>query len=241
MIEIVVKDNELQIYINRKKLAEWLAGKGDVPWDGDPNSEDDTGSPEERERKAEEKQAEVDKLAENLRKEHESQGYTTADGERKELPNDADGRDKAASDDDTKEKPVDGIDLFEEGPTGQKGTIQDAPQGKKKLKELRDWIKAENFNYRNFCLYLHSMTEVAGFKLSTPLIGVTKQKQEPTLLQVAFRFYSYWLSAKEEIATNYKEFLLRQLDDMGVKIKMVEEILEGEEIDPLNLPKGFEV
>jgi hypothetical protein len=228
MIEVIVKDNELQIYINREKLASWLAGTSTAPWDGDPNSEGDSTTAK--------NQAEVDKLAEELRIEQEKQGYKTETGETKDFPNPVEGNDA----NDANDKPV-GINLFDEGPTGQKGTLQDAPQGKDKVKKLRDWIRAEKFNYRNFCLFLHGMKEVAGFKLSTPLIGVTKSKKEPTLLQVAFRFYSYWLSAKDEIGENYKVFLLAQLADMGIKIKMVEDILEGEEIDPRNLPKGIKV
>jgi hypothetical protein len=236
MIEVIVKDNELQIYINREKLASWLAGTSTAPWDGDPNSKDDVI--ENADAVTTVNQAEVDKRAEELRIEQEKQGYKTEGGETKEFPNPVD-RDGVVEGD-INDKPV-GINLFDEGPTGQKGPLQDAPQGKDKLKQLRDWIKAEKFNYRNFCLFLHGITEVAGFKLSTPLIGVTQAKKEPTLLQVAFRFYSYWLSAKDEIAEDYKVFLLNQLNELGIKIKMVEEILEGEEIDPKNLPKGIKV
>jgi hypothetical protein len=85
------------------------------------------------------------------------------------------------------------------------------------------------------------MKEVGGFKLSTPLIGVTKSSKEPTLLQVAYRFYSFWKAGHEDIGRQYKRYLLKQLEDMGVKIELVKDALEGEEIDPKKLPKGFEV
>jgi hypothetical protein len=239
MIEVVVKDNELQIYINREKLASWLAGTSTAPWDGDPNSEGDSTTAK--------NQAEVDKLAEKLRIEHENQGYKTEGGETKDFPNPVvppagtDSTGPTIAGGDIEADVPDGINLFDEGPTGQSGELQNAPQGKDLLKKLRTWMQAEKFNYRNFCLFLHGIKEVAGFKLSTPLIGVTQQKKEPTLLKVAFRFYSYWLSAKDEIASEYKAFLLAQLDELGVKIKLVEDILEGEEIDPRNLPKGIKV
>jgi hypothetical protein len=229
-IEVVVKDEEIAIYIDRKRLLGWLRdvpgaldGESPVPWEGDSTDDKkDSGSTTDA---------------------SGPQGYRTGDGTQKEFPNPVGDTnpDDLPEPDDTSEEPVDGIDLFEEGPTGQKGTLQDAPDGKKKIKELRDWIKGQKFNYRNFCQFLYDMDEVAGFKLRNPLIGVTQQKKEPTLLQVAFRFYSYWLSAKEEIAKQYKRYLIIQLEDLGIKIELVKDVLDGEEIDPKNLPKGIEV
>jgi hypothetical protein len=134
----------------------------------------------------------------------------------------------------------DGVDLFEEGPNGVGGTLQDAPQGKEKIKAMRDWLTENKFNYRNFCLFLLDMRELAGWKLKKPLIGVTTKK-DPTLFKVAARFHSYWLSSQDEIARLYKTFLIGQLEDMGITIRMVEDVLDGEEIDPKNLPKGIEV
>jgi hypothetical protein len=81
---------------------------------------------------------------------------------------------------------------------------------------------------------------VAGFKLAKPLIGLT-QKGEPTIFQLATRYHSYWKASHEQIAKEYKQFLLGQLNDMGITIQMVEKELDGEEIDPKNLPKGIEV
>jgi hypothetical protein len=215
-IEVVVKEKEIAIYIDRERFAKWLQREGDVPWDGDPNSPG----------------------GENDKESEKSHGYRTVDGAEKPFPNPVNKGDTVAQvDNDT----TDGINLFDEGPTGQKGTLQDAPQGGKKVREMRDWIKTQKFNYKNFCGFLYDMKYVAGFKLSTPLIGVTQQKKEPTLLQVAYRFYSYWLSAKDDIADQYKKYLVRQLEDMGIKIEMVKEALDGEEIDPENLPKGIEV
>jgi len=49
------------------------------------------------------------------------------------------------------------------------------------------------------------------------------------------------LSAKEEIRNDYRTFLIAQLEDLGIKIELVKEVLDGEEIDPKNLPKGLEV
>lgn len=210
-VEVSVRDEYIAIYIDKKRLAGWLQGNADAPVPW------------------EEGNNERDKSEDN------NQGYVTGDGTKKDFPNPVDKKEQVDNSE------VEGINLFDEGPTGQKGALQDAPNGKDKIKELRDWIKDRNFNYRNFCQFLFDMKEVAGFQLSTPLIGVTKQKKEPTLLQVAYRFYSYWLSAKEEIARQYKGYLLDQLEDMGITIQMVEKELDGKEIDPKNLPKGIEV
>jgi hypothetical protein len=109
------------------------------------------------------------------------------------------------------------------------------------MKAMKDWLKAEKFNYKNFCIYLYQLKEVAGFKLSTPLIGLT-QKKEPSMFQLATRYYSYWLSSKDYVAKDYKDFLVQQLADMGITIQMVKDEFDGEEIDPKNLPKKiFEV
>jgi hypothetical protein len=252
-IEVVIKDEEIAIYIDRKMFLGWLRdvpgaldGESPVPWDGD--------------KTVEETQAEVDKRAEELRIEHEKkQGYKTGEGTTKEFPNpvppagtdstgptiaggDIDGDDMSGAhvaDRDIGEEP-DSINLFDEGPNGIGGTLQDDPKAKDKMKAMKDWLKKEKFNYKNFCIYLHQLKEVAGFKLSSPLIGLT-QKKEPSMFQLATRYYSYWLSAKNEIRNDYKEFLIAQLADLGVKIELVKEVLDGEEIDPKNLPKGVEV
>ena len=234
-VEVVVKEKEIAIYIDRERMARWLRQDGDVPWEDN----EDTGSPEARERAA------VDKRAEELRKEdEEKQGYKTADGEKKDFPNPVDipdqEKDEKQESVDTSELPVDSVDLFDEGPNGIGGTLQDDAKGKEKIKDLRDWLKAEKFNYKNFCIYLYQLKEVAGFKLSTPLIGLT-QKKEPTIFQLATRFHSYWLSARDYIAGDYKTFLISQLADMGITIQMVKDELDGVEIDPKNLPKGIEV
>jgi hypothetical protein len=229
MIEVIVKDHELQIYVNRKELADWLAGKGDVPWDGDPNSTDDLPGDS-----TDDKQ---DGGSSTDASEPQGQGYRTADGEKKEFPNPTEAPDPEKPENPEK---VEGISLFDEGPNGIGGTLQDDAKGKEKIKALRDWLKAEKFNYKNFCVYLYQLKEVAGFKLSTPLIGLT-QKKEPTIFQLATRFHSYWLSAKEDVARGYKSFLIDQLADMGITIQMVKDELDGEEIDPKNLPKGIEV
>jgi hypothetical protein len=61
------------------------------------------------------------------------------------------------------------------------------------------------------------------------------------MFQLATRYYSYWLSAKDEIRDDYRTFLIAQLADLGVTIEMVKKEFDGEEIDPKNLPKGIEV
>jgi hypothetical protein len=239
MIEVIVKDNELQIYVNREKLALWLAGKGDVPWEVDK----DTGSLTDS---SELQQHQIDKKAEEIRIEHEkNQGFKDSEGTTKEFPNPVDSKDveetdgSHVADRDIGEEP-DSIDLFAEGPNGIGGTLQDDPKAKDKMKAMKDWLKAEKFNYKNFCIYLYQLTAVAGFKLSVPLIGLT-QKKEPSMFQLATRYYSYWLSAKDEIRDDYRTFLIAQLADLGVTIEMVKKEFDGEEIDPKNLPKGIEV
>ena len=205
--------------------------KGPVPWEGDGKTD----------------QERVDERAEELRKEDEKEkeGYKTGDGEKKDFPNPVDNKKTGdtdgshVADRDIGEEP-DSINLFDEGPNGIGGTLQDDPKGKDKIKDLRDWLKKEKFNYKNFCIYLYQLKEVAGFKLSEPLIGLT-QKKEPTIFQLATRFHSYWLSSKEYIARDYKTFLISQLEDMGITIQMVKDELDGVEIDPKNLPKGIEV
>jgi hypothetical protein len=245
-IQVVIRDEEIAIYLDRKRFLGWLRdvpgaldGESPIPWDGD--------------KKAEELQAEVDKKAEELRIEHEkNQGFKTGDGTTQEFPNPVEGKDVVkpdpngeeadgshVADRDIGEEP-DSINLFDEGPNGIGGTLQDDPKAKDKMKAMKDWLKAEKFNYKNFCVYLYQLTEVAGFKLFTPLIGLT-QKKEPSMFQLATRFYSYWLSSKDYVAGDYKTFLVAQLADMGITIEMVKKEFDGEEIDPKNLPKGIEV
>jgi hypothetical protein len=251
-IEVVIKDEEIAIYIDRKRMLGWLRdvpgaldGESPIPWDGAKNPE--------------ELQAEVDKKAEELRILHEKhEGYKTGDGKTKEFPNPVDKcnghcdppcnqcvsvemPDPNGEEADDAPVPVPGsINLFEEGPTGMGGTLQDDAKGKEKMKALKDWLKAEKFNYKNFCIYLYQIKEVAGFKLSTPLIGLT-QKKEPSMFQLAARFHSYWMASKDDIAKDYKTFLIAQLADMGITIQMVKDEFDGKEIDPKNLPKGIKV
>jgi hypothetical protein len=132
-----------------------------------------------------------------------------------------------------------GVDLFEEK-NGIGGSLQDAEGGSKKLQEMKKWMTENKFSYRNFCLYLYELEEIAGWKLSKPLIGLT-QKKEPSLFQVATRYYSYWKSVKDGVAQDYKQFLRKQVEDMGFTIEQAAEILDGEIIDPSELPKGTEV
>lgn len=210
MFDVKITNGGIQISIDREKLRDWLNGEGDVPWDGDPNSP-------------------------GGEKDH---GYRTADGEKKPFPNPAKG-DEHVQDEDIGEKP-DSVNLFDVGPNGVGGTLQDAPKGADKIKDMRDWLKKQKFNYRNFCLFLHGIDELGGWPLSVPLIGTTA-KGEPSLFQVAARFHSYWMTSKDEIAKSYKVFLRSQLEDMGVKIELINDMFDGTEIDPKKLPKGIEV
>jgi hypothetical protein len=265
-IEVVIKDEEIAIYIDRKMFLGWLRdvpgaldGESPIPWDGDNK---DTGSLTES---SELQQHQIDKKAEEIRIEHEkNQGFKDSEGTTKEFPNPVEGKDVVkpdpngeevvtsgrgndthdtsgghVADRDIGEEP-DSINLFDEGPNGIGGTLQDDPKAKDKMKAMKDWLKAEKFNYKNFCVYLYQLETVAGFKLFTPLIGLT-QKKEPSMFQLATRYYSYWLSAKDEIRNDYRSFLIEQLEDLGVKIELVKEVLDGEEIDPKNLPKGVKV
>jgi hypothetical protein len=132
-----------------------------------------------------------------------------------------------------------GVDLFEEK-NGIGGALQDADGGSKKLQEMKKWMTENKFSYRNFCLYLYKLTEIASWPLSKPLIGLT-QKKEPSLFQVATRYYSYWKSQKGAVATDYREFLAKQVKEMGFTIQTAADILDGEVIDPSELPNGTEV
>jgi hypothetical protein len=132
-----------------------------------------------------------------------------------------------------------GVDLFEEK-NDIGGALQDAPNGSKKIQEMKTWMKDNNFSYRNFCLFLFELKEIAGWPLSKPLIGLT-QKKEPSLFQVATRYYSFWKSQQNVVADDYKEFLREQVKALGFTIESACEILDGEVIDPSELPKGTEV
>jgi hypothetical protein len=222
-VEVVIKEKEIAIYIDRERMAAWLQKEGPVPWDGDPNSTSDLD--------------EKESIASEVEEENR-EGYKTGDGTKKDFPNPVDVPDRENGEE--QENPVDGVNLFDEGPNGVGGTLQDDPKGKDKIKDLRDWLKRQKYNYKNFCLFLHGLKEVAGFALSEPVIGLT-QKKEPSIFQLATRYHSYWMSAKDSIAKDYERFLLAQLADMGITIQMVKDELEGEEIDPKNLPKGIEV
>ena len=214
MIEVKVTDTEIAIYLDKKKFRDWLIGNDreqPVPWE--------EGNEEEQEKKR--------------------LGYKDKDGNHHDFPSPAKGDyPEEEPDGDPVDKP-ETVDLFGEGPTGQSGTLEEASGGKEMVKEFRDWLKKEKFNYRNFCLFLHQLDEVAGFKLSCPPIGVTPAKKEPTLLKLALRYYSYWKSAKDQIAKEYKRFLINQLEEIGVKIELVKDIFDGEEIDPKNLPENI--
>jgi hypothetical protein len=132
-----------------------------------------------------------------------------------------------------------GVDLFEEK-NDIGGVLQDAEHGSKKMQEMKKWMTDNKFSYRNFCLYLHELKEIAGWKLSKPLIGTT-QKGEPSLFKVATRYYSFWKSQQGEVAKDYQRFLLTQVEELGFTIEAAAEILDGEVIDPSELPKGTEV
>jgi hypothetical protein len=132
-----------------------------------------------------------------------------------------------------------GVDLFETK-NGIGGVLQDADGGSKKLQEMKKWMSDNKFSYRNFCLYLSKITEIAGWNLSKPLIGTT-QKGEPSLFQVATRYYSYWKSQQPAVAKEYKSFLRDQVQELGFTIEQAAEVLDGEIIDPAELPKGTEV
>jgi len=221
-IEVVIKDEEIAIYIDRKMFLGWLRdvpgaldGESPIPWDGDSTDDKkDSGSSTAA---------------------SEPEGFKTGDGTTKEFPNPVE-----KGDPNGEEVDPDAINLFDEGPNGIGGTLQEDSKAKEKMKAMKDWLKAEKFNYKNFCIYLYQLKEVAGFKLSTPLIGLT-QKGDPSMFQLATRFHSYWLSAKEYIAEDYKAFLIAQLADMGITIQMVKDEFDGEEIDPKNLPKALAV
>lgn len=156
-----------------------------------------------------------------------------------EEPVDASGSDKPESEPETSADVSKGVDLFEEK-NDIGGALQDAPNGSKKIQEMKAWMKDNKFSYRNFCLYLHELKEIAGWPLSKPLIGLT-QKGEPSLFTVATRYYSFWKSQQAVVAKEYKEFLRGQVEAMGFTIETAAEILDGEVIDPSELPKGTEV
>jgi hypothetical protein len=209
----MIKITENKIIIDREKLRDWLlqGPEEPVPWE--------EGN-EERE------------------KSEKEPGYVTGDGEKKPFPNPAPGDEEV--EEEVTEDDVEGVDLFEPGPNGIGGKLQDADRGSEKIKEMRDWLKDNKFNYRNFCLFLSKIKNVAGWDLKTPVIGKTT-KGDPSIFQLATRYYTYWKSASNDVAKEYKKFLREQLLDLGVKIKLVEDMMEGEEVDPANLPKGIEV
>ena len=241
MIEVITKEHEIQIYIDREKFRRWLGvTSNEVPWEAP--TEDDVKANAD----AVTGDSTDDKGSSGSQTDaSEPEGYKTGDGTTKEFPNpvedkktgDTDGSHVADNDIDEKR---DGVDLFDSGPNGIGGTLQDDPKGKEKIKQLRDWLKERKYNYKNFCLFLHGLEEVGGFDLKAPVIGLT-QKKEPTIFQLATRYHSYWMSAKDDIARDYETFLLAQLADMGISIQMVKDEFDGVEIDPKNLPKGVEV
>jgi hypothetical protein len=149
------------------------------------------------------------------------------------------GSEKEKSEPETSTDVGKGVDLFEEK-NGIGGVLQDAQKGSDKIQEMRKWIKDNKFSYANFCLYLHELKEIAGWPLKKPLIGKT-QKGDPSLFQVATRYYSFWKSQQEQVAKDYKVFLRGQVEAMGFTIEQAAETLDGEVIDPSELPKGTEV
>jgi hypothetical protein len=156
-----------------------------------------------------------------------------------EEPVDSSGSNKPESEPQTSADVSKGVDLFEEK-NDIGGALQDAPNGSKKIQEMKTWMKDNNFSYRNFCLYLFELKEIAGWPLSKPLIGLT-QKKEPSLFQVATRYYSFWKSQQGVVAADYKEFLKAQVEALGFTIAHACEVLDGQVIDPSELPKGTEV
>jgi hypothetical protein len=154
------------------------------------------------------------------------------------VPDDS-GSDKPKSEPQTSVDVGKGVDLFETK-NGIGGALQDANGGSAKIQEMKKWMKDNKFSYRNFCLYLIELKEIAGWPLSKPLIGLT-QKGEPTLFQVATRYYSFWKSQQAAVAMDYKQFLRGQVEAMGFTIEQAAEVLDGEVIDPSELPDGTEV
>lgn len=133
-----------------------------------------------------------------------------------------------------------GFDLFETK-DGIGGTLQDAQDGRKKIDEIRTWLKKNNFSYNNFCLYLSELKTLAGkYPLSRSVIG-NKSDGKPSLFYLALRYYTFWKSQQDSVAKEYKQFLFNQVREMGYTIEKAVEIFEGEVIDPAELPPGTEV
>jgi hypothetical protein len=140
---------------------------------------------------------------------------------------------------DTSKSEPQSVDLFE-SKDGIGGTLQDAPDGRKKIDEVMKWLKDNKFSYANFCTYLASLTEVGGWPMAKPIIG-NKSDGKPSLFYLAYRYYSFWKSQSDSISKEYKKFLYNQVRDMGYTVEAAAKILEGEVIDPSELPKGTEV
>jgi len=141
---------------------------------------------------------------------------------------------------DAPSEPVDGIDLFAAKDLGGKvisGALEDL-NGRAEIKEMMDWLKHNNFNYRNFCRYLRSIESLAGHPLACPLIGTTT-KGDPSLYKLATRYYHWWKGNKQAVKKDYEMFLDKQLSDLGIAIEMVKKEFDGIEIDPENLPEGM--
>ncbi len=164
-------------------------------------------------------------------------GYKTGDGSLKDFPNDAGtGSEETGSEPEPGSESTgepqfspDGADMFEE--RGGKGGKITNPQAK----ELTVWLKENKFSVLNFSVFLKTRTELAGHKLSGPPIK-SKADGTPSIFQVAQRWFYYWKSAHEEIAKDYKSFVLAQLAAKGYAVEMALEVFEGsEEVDPNTL------
>lgn len=168
----------------------------------------------------------------------EAQRMDAAEQERSIEPSGSD-KSKSEPENDTSTSSVDAVDLFEKkGDIG--GTLQDAPDGRKKIDEIRAWLKKNKFSYGNFCKYLAQLKEVGGWPVAKPVIG-NKADGEPSIFYLAYRYYSFWKSQSDSIAKEYKRFLYNQVRELGYTVEAAAEILEGEVIDPAELPRGTEV
>jgi len=167
-----------------------------------------------------------------------SENEPQAESESSSEPENKPGESTKSEKNDTSSEHVGGIDLFDpvtKGDVTVGGSLQDEkPDGRKKIDEIRAWLRKNKFNYKNFCRYLYSLTELAGHSLSAPLIGQTAQG-DPTLFKVAARYYTYWKGSQAVVEKEYKQFVLDQLEKLGYTVEMVKEEFDGVEVDPETL------
>jgi hypothetical protein len=207
----MIRVTETEIIIDRQKLFDWV-----------------TGEAQRRDAQVQDESISVPEDSGSVKPESEPQ-VSESVGTSEQVPTDStsDGFDP------------DGVDLFEEK-NGIGGFLQDAQDGRKKIDEVRDWLKKQKFSYNNFCLYLSQLKTVGGWPLKKPVIG-NKKDGKPSIFYLALRYYSFWKSQQVDVAKEYKQFLFNQLRDRGLTIQAAVEMFEGEIIDPSELPKGVEV